>query len=44
MMSEVESIIKKINDWEELVNKTTSRMNEYIEGVLQLSLKGVINE
>ncbi len=42
--NELSDIIKKINKWEKLINITTSKMENYIKGVLQLSLKGVKNE
>ena len=36
--------IKQINHWETIVNQTTKQMETYIDGVLQLSLKGATNE
>ena len=41
---ELSMIIMQINKWEKLVNKTTQKMEKYIDGVLQLSLKGEKNE
>ena len=37
---ELSKIISKINNWEKEVNKTTKKMEEYVNGVLQYSIKG----
>lgn len=37
-------ILSKINDWEQLINATTEKINMYISGILKYTIKGEKNE